>query len=400
MLDRKWTKEEGSGRRSSAPVPRRHLRSTSRSRRAYAGILFVVAASGCDSPTESTPTVRSVEVVGPTVALSSLGESAAFSAVAKDASGTPLSGVIFTWASSAPEVATVTAGLATPVGNGTTTISATAGGVSGVAELRVRQEVAQVELRPGADTVFVGDTTRYEGDATVLTGDTTRLTASVLDAAGYTVGDRPAMWTIRDSAVITIEPTGLVHGSALGSTTVVAASEGVTDSASITVFEVDQSQPTIAFAEANSVISSDQSLAQVVTIGTAGILDRVRLAMGCTFDPVDVVVDLVGVTASGEPDEAVVLLSHTFDSATLRNVPSPGKWRFLDLVFPSPITVAVDDRLAIVVGSNGAACAMAQGPLGDPYPGGDAYYTDEFGDWVRPGIWDDRWDHPFQVVIR
>ncbi len=61
-----------------------------------------------------------------------------FTAVARDANGFVVAGVVFGWTSSDPSVATVTAtGLAATVGPGTTTITASAGGVTDTASLTV-----------------------------------------------------------------------------------------------------------------------------------------------------------------------------------------------------------------------------------------------------------------------
>ncbi len=93
---------------------------------------------GDGGPTQPPPpTVTSVEVTPATQTLTAFGETFQFSAVAKDAGGRTVAGRTFTWTSSDEVVATVDAatGLATAVGNGTATITARTGGVSGSAEL-------------------------------------------------------------------------------------------------------------------------------------------------------------------------------------------------------------------------------------------------------------------------
>ncbi len=100
------------------------------------------AACGGDGPTGTTVvSVASVEVTPGSANLTALGLTTQFQAVAKDAAGNTLSGKTFSWASTGPSVATVnpTSGLATAAGNGTTTIRATTGGVSGTASLTVSQ---------------------------------------------------------------------------------------------------------------------------------------------------------------------------------------------------------------------------------------------------------------------
>jgi len=68
-----------------------------------------------------------------------LGDTVTFSAVTNDSRGNSVSGKTLTWTSSVASVATINAaGLATAVGNGTTTVTATADGVSGSWLLVVR----------------------------------------------------------------------------------------------------------------------------------------------------------------------------------------------------------------------------------------------------------------------
>jgi hypothetical protein len=102
---------------------------------------------GCGDGGVEPPTVATVEVSPGTQALTAIGATHQFSAVARDASGNPIAGQTFTWASSATSVATVSAtGLVTAVENGTATITATVAGVSGSAALTVSQVVATVEV--------------------------------------------------------------------------------------------------------------------------------------------------------------------------------------------------------------------------------------------------------------
>ncbi|HEX5017646.1 MAG TPA: Ig-like domain-containing protein, partial [Actinomycetes bacterium] len=80
------------------------------------------------SQTSQTTAVASV-TVSPTTASLSVGGTKQFTATVKDASGNVLTGRTVTWASSAPNVATVsTSGLVTGVATGTTNVTATSEG--------------------------------------------------------------------------------------------------------------------------------------------------------------------------------------------------------------------------------------------------------------------------------
>ena len=85
----------------------------------------------------AAPVVTTI-VVTPTPATINQGGTQQFTATAKDASNNTITGVTFTWATSAATVATVNAsGLATGVGNGDASITATSGSVVGTAALHV-----------------------------------------------------------------------------------------------------------------------------------------------------------------------------------------------------------------------------------------------------------------------
>ena len=74
---------------------------------------------------------------------------------------------------------------------------------------------------------------------------TTQLSVVLRDADGRLVIRRPVTWTSLDPAVAFVDTSGLVRGSSPGTTHVVAESEGVRDSAAITVTE---GPPPVIFA--------------------------------------------------------------------------------------------------------------------------------------------------------
>ncbi len=87
----------------------------------------------------SEPSVSSVTVTPSTVSLLLLGDTVRLEAVARDASGSALSGKVFTWSSSLDNVATVSPnGLVTASANGGATITATTAGVAGSASVTVQ----------------------------------------------------------------------------------------------------------------------------------------------------------------------------------------------------------------------------------------------------------------------
>jgi uncharacterized protein YjdB len=88
-----------------------------------------------------------VTVTPATSTLVSLGESVQLAAAVVDAGGNPITGQAVEWTSSDAAVATVDgAGLVTAVGDGTTQVTATSGGVPGTATVVVAQTPAQLAI--------------------------------------------------------------------------------------------------------------------------------------------------------------------------------------------------------------------------------------------------------------
>ena len=108
----------------------------------------VAWASGCgdgatEPPPPEPPRPAAVTVSPAVASLTALGATVQLTADVRDQNGQAMAGATVTWASSAAAVATVnSAGLVTAAGNGTATITATAGGVSGGAMVTVAQEVS------------------------------------------------------------------------------------------------------------------------------------------------------------------------------------------------------------------------------------------------------------------
>jgi IPT/TIG domain/Bacterial Ig-like domain (group 2) len=108
----------------------------------------IAACSG--SPSEPDTTVASVSVTISTATLTSIGETTQVMAVARNSGGTTVSSGVVTWSVGDGSVASIDpAGLLTALANGSTSVTATASGVSGSAPLVVEQAPAQIEKISG-----------------------------------------------------------------------------------------------------------------------------------------------------------------------------------------------------------------------------------------------------------
>ena len=165
-------------------------------------------------------------VVTPTPTNVIVGQTRQLTAVARDAANATISGIPFTWASSAPAAATVDAnGLVTGRAIGSANVSATFGTVSGSSAVSViPAPVATVVVSPATATVSASQ-------------PTVQLTATLKDAAGNVLTGRSVVWS-SNSLRASVNSSGLVTrtlGATPGQATITATSEGKSGTSTITV---------------------------------------------------------------------------------------------------------------------------------------------------------------------
>jgi uncharacterized protein YjdB len=128
-----------------------------------------------------------------------------------------------TWSSLDPSVAAVTGtGEVAASAPGTARVVAASASGSDTATVTVRQVPGQVRVTAG----------------TLASGATLRATATVADSGGADIPGAGVTWSSRDTAVATVDATGLLKGRRAGTTWVIAASAtlpAVRDSAQVTV---------------------------------------------------------------------------------------------------------------------------------------------------------------------
>ena len=105
--------------------------------------LALAWACADDSPTVPATPVPAAIVVNPAeVRLDEPGATAQLTVRVRDHNGQPLTGAAVSWSSDSPSAAVNSEGVVTAVGNGTATITATAGGVSGTATVTMARQVS------------------------------------------------------------------------------------------------------------------------------------------------------------------------------------------------------------------------------------------------------------------
>jgi uncharacterized protein YjdB len=129
-----------------------------------------------------------------------------------------------TWASATTSVATISAaGLVTAAGAGTSTISATLGGISGSTVLTVTAATLQsIAVTPANTSLPVGETEQFTATGTLSDGTTESLTSQVT-------------WASSDTTWATISNTGLATAVSPGPVTISATFGGITGSTGLTI---------------------------------------------------------------------------------------------------------------------------------------------------------------------
>lgn len=177
-------------------------------------------------PPPDPPRPTAVSVSPATAQLGALGETVRFTAEVRDQNGQAIANAAIAWTSSDASVAVVDAsGLVTAVSNGTATITATAGSVSGSAAVAVAQQVRSVTVSPGTATIGA-------------LGDTLRLSAEALDSNGSAIADAVFTWASSDRSVAPVDASGLVTAVGNGAATITAMVGSVSGSAAVTVDQV------------------------------------------------------------------------------------------------------------------------------------------------------------------
>ena len=190
-------------------------------------------------PPPPPPMVASVSVTPPTASIEE-GDTQQFIAVATAADGMFIPDAPITWVSSDESVATIsTNGLATGADAGEVTITATAGGVSGMAMLTVTEPSPPPP--PVVASVMVSPT-----EASIEEGQTQQFEAMAATADGMGIPDVEFTWMSSDDGVATVDLSGLATGISAGEATITATADGISGTAVLTVTEPPPPPPMVA----------------------------------------------------------------------------------------------------------------------------------------------------------
>ena len=259
-----------------------------------AGLASLAIAATATTPTGPPSAIASTTVTPPFDTLTSLGDTRALAAQARDTAGAPLAGS-FTWMSRNSAVATVSAaGLVTAITNGTTYVVVTeAGGTKDSSRIVVQQRLATINVTPGVRNIYLTRTFTF--------------TAAAVDGRGNALaGTTSFTWTSTAPAIATVDTGGLVTGVGLGASQIRATSGAVTGVANVGILT-----PITRIVVARD--SGGASTNDVATLPSLGITRSYRAIAHDTLDAV-----MTGITFNWASTNGAVALLDSLGTVTAR----------------------------------------------------------------------------------
>ena len=216
--------------------------------------------SGCRALTVGPPALVSLTIT-PSALSIPLGTTQQFDAVGTYTNGgtQDVTGSV-TWSSSGNTAGINAAGLASTTAIGATTITATAGAISGSTVLTVGPPtLVSLTVAPSAISIPLGTTQQFAASGKYTDGSTQDLTGSVA-------------WSSSGNAA-SISGTGLANAAATGTATITASDGAISSSASITVGPAALVTIAITPANASFALGTTQALKAIGTYTDGSTLD-------------------------------------------------------------------------------------------------------------------------------
>jgi len=238
-----------------------------------------------DEPVE--PVLDRIEVTPSTFTLD-LNATKQFTATAYDQFGKEMTDVEFNWSCSNETVGTIdkSKGLFTAKAAGTTTITATASGKSGMATVTVTDEepvATTIEVTPLSPTLAIGGTEQF--------------TATVLDQFGNEMTGVAVTWSCDNETVGTIgESSGIFTALAAGTATVTATAGDLSKPATVTVNADEPAEPALDRIEVRPGtaildVGDTEQFAAVVFDENGGEMTGIEFTWSCDNETVGTVDD-------------------------------------------------------------------------------------------------------------
>jgi hypothetical protein len=270
-----------------------------------AAVAFVLLCAGCSDGTTAPPEPTPASIALSTSALTFtwIGQSRQVTAEVRDTRGNAISGVSVTWASSHPNTATVTAaGMVTAAGNGSTTLTATTGGLSRTVDVTVQQQPGRVRITPS--TVSLS-----------RLGETARLQAAVEDSGGVAMTATAATWTSQSPSIVQVSGDGTVTAVAAGSAVIEARAGSAAAVANVVVSQVATAISISPPSAVLHAVGATTTLRATVTDASGASIDAAPV-MWTSSRPEVATVSSAGVVAAVASGETIVRATSGSLSAT------------------------------------------------------------------------------------
>ena len=258
-------------------------------------------------------TVTAVPVASVSASLAptsvAVGATSQATAVTRDASNNVLAGRTVTWSSSNTAVATVnSSGLVTTLAVGTATITATSEGQIGNAVLTVTAvPVASVSVSLAASSLTVGATSQA--------------TAVTRDASNKVLTGRTVTWSSSNTAVATVNSSGLVTALDVGTATITATSEGQIGNAVLTVTAVPVASVSVSLAASSLTVGATTQATAVTRDASNNVLAG-RTIVWSSSNTAVATVSVAGVVAAvGAGTATITATSETQSGTAVVTVP-------------------------------------------------------------------------------
>ena len=279
------------------------------------GTATITAASGgilASTVLTVTPAVLVSITINPPAATIPLGVTQQFTATGTFSDGTTQdvtpSGQ---WSSTTATVATIsnstgTAGLATALGTGTTTIGISSGGVSASAPLIVNPAaLASIAIAPQTPTIALGTSQQFTATGTYTDGSTQDVTSMVT-------------WSSSAATVAIISNSvgsyGFATSSGQGNATITATSASVASSTAITVGQANVSSISVTPSSATVILGAAQQFTAMANYSDGSTQDITQSATWASSSPNVATVSSTGLAISMLVGTAAI--SASADSAT------------------------------------------------------------------------------------
>jgi hypothetical protein len=274
------------------------------------GTATITATSGSITSsttiTVSSPVLVSI-AISPQGASLPQGTNQQFTALGTYSNGTTqnLTGAV-QWISSVVGVATVNgAGLAVGLSQGATSISASAGAISGSASMSVTPPVLSgISISPASASIAKGTTQQFTATGTYSDGSTQNLTATV-------------NWSASPATVATMGSGGSATGAGIGTATITASSGTISATATLSVGQPVLVSLAVTPASPSFALGTTQQLAATGTYSDGSTLDLTNSATWSTTDGTIATVNAQGlVTSVALGSTSVTATSGTISGST------------------------------------------------------------------------------------